>query len=78
MLIFSQGDVSITGSGGSWTGIIYAYVSTATKTISLAGNGTNSLTGALYSDNVNISGGGWTLTGTGPVPIGIFISGLTE
>ena len=41
------------------------------------GNGTNSLTGALFGDHVNISGGGWTLTGTGPTP-NFFQAGLTE
>lgn len=80
MLIFSQGNgnqaISIGGSGGTFNG--YMYAPSTGAVIGLAGSGTNSLKGALYGDNVNINGGGWTLTGTGPVPTGIFISGLTE
>src|SRR5262249_37754857 len=80
MLIFnSQGTgnnaLSLGGSGGSSSGSIYGPSTGAV--ISVTGNGTNSLTGSIYGDNVNISGGGWTLTGNGPTP-SFFQSGLTE
>jgi hypothetical protein len=67
--------VSIGGSGGSFAGYIYAPGSGAT--VDLAGSGTRSLTGAIYADLVNLTGGAWTLTGTGTAP-NFFTSSLAE
>jgi hypothetical protein len=65
--------VSRGGSGGSFTGYIYAPYGR----VDLAGSGTRTLTGAIYADLVNLTGGSWSLTGTGIAP-NFFTSGLAD
>ena len=68
MLIISKGNGNhaegLVGNSGGWNGCIY--VCSPGGVIPLAGSGTNSLADALFGNHVDISGGGWSFTGTGP------------
>jgi PKD repeat protein len=61
VLMFSDSTgiaADISGSGGSWSGIILA----PKGQLKMSGSGNQSISGSLIADTINMSGSGWSLT----------------
>lgn len=73
MLAYSEGAtgdaIRISGSGGTWRGIIYA----PNGEMSRSGSGGESPSGLIIGDTVTISGSGWTIRGLPAPPMGTIL-----